>query len=444
MLRVILPSRERSMFDNVRRFSPSPRAVRPAPDPLGLYLRAGRNDHRDLSDLLAGGHAACHGVVFDPTLMKRHAELREQVLNRKLDAILDPKTQQSALPGSYTDDLGGVPWGAGRAHLHSDFEGMAGRRRVAALGSFVLDHGFTQVLAPTHVLRSAADPWLAADAEATRQLRNHLDRRSRVDVPIIYSLASPYAVLRNREQRRRLIRSLREIPASAFWLKIEGFGSSSSATAARSYIEAAVEFHDLAVPLVADHVGGLAGLALLAFGAVGGIAHGITLGERFDANAWRKPRSGGGFGAHRRVYFPSLDLMLKPAQAKALLGVSPRARSLFGCKDTDCCPRNVTDQIENPGRHFLRQRMEQVSWLQGIPEELRPQRFLDRHVRPATDLALAAATINWEDDAMAKKTREHRKRLDSLRVVLGHQAANNPPRSFALLPETRAARETRP
>ena len=29
-----------------------PRLIRPAPDPLGLYFRVGRNDHRELLDLL--------------------------------------------------------------------------------------------------------------------------------------------------------------------------------------------------------------------------------------------------------------------------------------------------------------------------------------------------------------------------------------------------------
>jgi hypothetical protein len=70
-----------------------PRAVRPAPDPLALYLRPGRNDHRDILNLISAGDAACFGAVFDPTLLRRHAELREQILKHRLDALLDTKTQ---------------------------------------------------------------------------------------------------------------------------------------------------------------------------------------------------------------------------------------------------------------------------------------------------------------------------------------------------------------
>lgn len=164
------------MNGDVTSFPSFPRAVRPAPDPLGLYLRPGRNDHRDRSNLIAAGDASCFGLVLDPCLMKRHGEVYEQALKHRLDAILDPKTQQSALPGGYSAQLGALPWGVGRPHSQEDFHDSSGRRLVAAIGDFVLAHGFTQVLAPTHLLRSADDTWFASDIETTRRLRDHLDR----------------------------------------------------------------------------------------------------------------------------------------------------------------------------------------------------------------------------------------------------------------------------
>jgi hypothetical protein len=432
------------MSENVTHFPNFPRAVRPAPEPLALYLRLGRNDHREMLNLIASGDVACFGAVFDPCQLARHGELKDQVLAHRLDAILDPKTQQSALPGGQTSALGTLPWGiADRPHQISDFQDTKGRRLIAALGDFVLEQGFTQVIAPTHVLAGADDPWLAVDAESTRRLRNHLNRGNGASVPIIYSLAIPYAVFRDREQRRALIETLKTVSATALWLKIDGFGATCSPTAARTYIQSAAEFHELGVPVIADHVGGVIGLAVMAFGAAGGIAHGVTLGERFDASSWRKPRKGGGFGPQRRVYVPAIDALLKPKEAEALISSSGRARGLFGCTDTRCCPRGIKDMLENPGRHFLYQRMKEIGGLSQVPEQLRPQRFLDTHLRPATDKALAAATIHWEDDVMAKKMQENRKRLDALRVALGHHAERMPPQSFANLPKTRAAREIR-
>jgi hypothetical protein len=424
-------------------FPPFPRVVRPVPNPLALYLRPGRNDHVELSKFVASGDAACSGAVFDATLCERHAELRTQIVEHRLDAILDPKTQPAATIGGYTDAIGRLPWGLPRPHIHTDFEGVSGRRLISALGDFVIEKGFTEVVAPTHLLTKPDDPWLQIDIEATKLLRSHLDRNSAGKVPIIYSLAVSGALFRDGEQRRRLIEAIFAAPIAEVWIKVDGFGASSSATAAKTYIKASTEFHKLGVPVVADYVGGAIGLSLLAFGAVGGMAHGITLGERFSSNGWWRTRMESSFGAHRRVYVPAIDAMLKPNEAKALIEVSARARALFACNDTNCCPRGVRDMIENPARHFLYQRIKEVSGLGGIPEQLRPQRFLDQHLRATSDKALAAATINWEDDAMAKKMQENRKRLDSLRIALGEHAENNPPKSFAQLPLTRAAREGR-
>ena len=74
-------------------FSGFPRSIRPVPDPLGLYIRVGRSHHNHLSDLIAAGDATCFEAVLDPTVCKAQQELRDQVLSRRLDAILDPKTR---------------------------------------------------------------------------------------------------------------------------------------------------------------------------------------------------------------------------------------------------------------------------------------------------------------------------------------------------------------
>jgi hypothetical protein len=196
--------------------------------------------------------------------------------------------------------------------------------------------------------------------------------------------------------------------------------------------------------VIGDHVGGLIGLGLLAFGAVSGIAHGVTMHERFDTAHWRRERHPGkGWSLAHRVYVPELDLLLRPPEARLLLESSVRARNLFGCRDTHCCPRNTKDMLENPARHFLYRRIQDVAELGRTPDSLRAQTFLEGHLRPTTDLALAAANINWSDEAMANRTRQQRKRLDALRVAFSHQWKATPPRSFAAVPLRRAARDRR-
>ena len=73
------------MGENIIDFAVFPRIVRPAPDPLGLYLRVARNDHKELLNLIAAGDASCFGVVFDPTWFERHGELRDKVLQQLSD-----------------------------------------------------------------------------------------------------------------------------------------------------------------------------------------------------------------------------------------------------------------------------------------------------------------------------------------------------------------------
>ena len=89
------------MVDNVIPF-PRPHEMRTEPDALGLYVRAGHNDHAELLNLLAAGDADFFGVVLDAVHDVRHRELRKQIKTRKSDAILEPGTQQSATMGGYT------------------------------------------------------------------------------------------------------------------------------------------------------------------------------------------------------------------------------------------------------------------------------------------------------------------------------------------------------
>lgn len=418
--------------------------MRSAPDPLGLYLRPNHNDHKVLSELIAAGDTAFFGAVLDPSHLKRQNELRDQILDKRIDLILDPKTQEAAFLGRYTENLGKLPWVGGHCNAQDDFSGTQGRRRVTELAKFALNEGFTQVMSPTHFLQSAEDPWFELDIENAIRLRNLLDRHSSQQrIPIIYSLAIPYKVFRNPEQRNRLISQLKRAPIDSLWLKVGNMGSNATSTGIINYIRAAEEFHALGVAVVGDFIGGMAGLSLLSFGAVGGIAHGITFGERFDPSSWaKKPKQGNRFGQERRVYVAAIDMMLKPKQAEMLFEASTRAKSLFGCRDKHCCPRGIQDMVGNPARHFMVQRLGHVSELSQIPEQLRPQRFLERHLRPATDLAVSAERIDWKDKEMMKKTEKNRVRLDNLRVALGNQAVKKPPISFAAHPKTRASRES--
>ena len=200
-------------------------------------------------------------------------------------------------------------------------------------------------------------------------------------IELIYSLALPIDVLRREDERNAVISAIAEAPCDAVWLKIENFGDDASGEKTAAYIAACRDFQGRGVPVIGDHLGGLPGLGALAFGAVGGIAHGVTMLQSFKAAGWRRPRIPGNGGPSRRVYIPHLDLLLKRDAAKALLGSSPRVRALCGCRDTHCRPEGPRDMIGRPARHPLYQRAREIEDLGATPESLRIPQYLDERVR---------------------------------------------------------------
>jgi hypothetical protein len=382
-------------------------------------------------------------MVFESTTVERHKELRERVLAARLDAIVDLRTQPAATIGGFSSELAALPWGLDRPHCPEDFMDASGRRRIAAMGDFVVEHGFTQVIAPTHLVGGSADRWFAIDCESTRRLRHYLDRVGASQIQIHYALAIPYAVLRDDHERDALIHALEDVPADAIWLQVEGLGSDSTANGIRNYIRGARAFESLGKPVVGDGIGGISGLSLLAFGAAGGVAHGVTFGERIDHSSWRRPRDNSPFGRSRRVYLPGLDLVLEPELAATLLNSSTRAKALLGCRDTRCCPRGIRDMIESPARHFLVQRMNQLISLSRLHLPLRAGRFVEDMVRPASDMLLQVSGWHLHDEKLEKKIANQRRRLDAIHTALTAHI-NDIDQRPAALPKTRKARELRP
>ena len=424
--------------------APRIRLVRPAPDPLGLYLRVGHNGQKEMQSFIASGDAALSGIVFDARKVTKHKELLSQVLERRIDAVLDPLTQAMGTIGGYADSMGTLPWCAKRAHAPEDFATEFARHKFAdEIAQFAIAHGFTQILAPTHLISGPDDPWLDIDIATANALRTALQRREAANIQVNYSLAISYAAFRAAAKRHAVLSRLREVKMDSLWLHVDGCGSDSSPAAVRRYGDAAIEFHQLGVPIVADHMGGLVGLSLLAFGAVGGLSHGVTLGERFNCGHWHKVPEGKPFAPKVRIYIPPLDLMLSRVEAEKLFETGGKARTAFGCRNTACCGRGIPDMLQAPARHFLYQRTREVAGLSQIPESLRPQQFLEEHLRPASDRAVLAATQLPLHEDLKKKMEAQSKRLNDLRVVLADYAQERRDVSFAQHPKTRAARETR-
>jgi hypothetical protein len=267
---------------------------------LGFFVRVGRNDHVELLHLIATGERNIFGFVIDAHNIERHHELITEARGHDIDVVLDPKTQQMGFPGSHTDGLAGLPWGLDRHHNITDFDGGKGKRRAAQIVEVAVTNGFTQILGPTHLLSSPNDPWLRRDIAMMNWTAEQI-ARSGTALELVYSLAVPMALLRSADERRAIIAALDDAPCGAIWLKVENFGDNATGEKVAAYIEACRDFHERGIPLIGDHIGGLPGLGALAFGAVGGIAHGVTMQQNFKAANWRRSRAMGGWGPGRRT-----------------------------------------------------------------------------------------------------------------------------------------------
>lgn len=420
-----------------------PRRVRLAPKSLGLYVRAGRNDHLELTNYFSGLGGGYTGVVVDGVYADRHRQLRELVTEKRLELILDPKTQAAATIGGFNRGLSSLPWIGHEPETASDYQAAAGKEKIESLADYVAEFGFSEVLAPTHLIESAEDDWVRIDVENTFRLREALDARDLTNVGLIFPLTMRGSMFRSEIQRLRTVRELAPLDIDAVWLRVDNFGGDTPPSTIVKYIKSASDFHALGVLIIGDSLGGLIGHSVMAFGAVGGLSHGVTYGQRFSTYNWRKPRSGKGFMPAHRIYFPDVDLTVSKKEAEIMMGFSLRAKGLLACKDQHCCPRGADDMLLKPGRHFLRRAAAEVSMLSAVPRDLRPRELLEKRLRPASDRAVKLANLDWKEPKIQKRARSTQKRLDDLRVGLSEFADVYEHRSSSAAPAPRVERESR-
>lgn len=356
-----------------------------------------------------------------------------------LDVVLDPKTHAAAFVGGYSDNLGELPWGLGRQSTLLDYVGDQGRARAAEIAGFATQRSFSAVLAPTHIVAGARDPWFRADVDVAGHMRRDLPSEIAVFYPLVVSMQS----LREPAARREIIDGLQRVQMDALWLRIENFGSDASGEKVRAYIEALSDFHALGVPLISDCVGGIPALSALAFGATGGIAHGVMMLEAFRASGWRRPPSGNPRAPSPRVYIQSLDMLVSREQAEALFGHSTRVRGQHACRDPRCCPKGHRDMMDHPARHYLNQRAREFESLSSTPSSLRVNHLMEHTVRPRSDALAAVASLGITHNRLAATLQDRHRSMGRFRGALSNLAETFEPNSTAQAPLSRSQREDR-
>ncbi len=417
-----------------------PRSVqlRPQSPRFAFFIRVGRNDHLEMLDLIATGEKGIFGFVIEAQNIERHRILMNAARERHYDLILDPNTQRMGFPGGNTGKLATLPWGSVRHHNVTDFDDRPGRIRAKQIVDTALTHGFTHLLGPTHLLNGPNDPWLRPDISTMNFAWEEISRENH-ELGLIYSLALPMDIFRRRPERLALIAAIGDAQCDAIWLKIENFGDDATGEKTAAYIEACRDFHERGIPLVGDCVGGLPGLGAVAFGAIGGIAHGVTIHQNFHASNWRRPPVPSTGGISWRVYIPQLDLLMKPTAAKTLFEASPRIRARCGCRDTRCCPQGTRDMIRRPARHAIYQRARELEGLSETPDSSRVSRYLDERVRRVSDEITMIANVEGLDDDLRKAFLKKQRELGRFRHAMAHLSEVAPPDSLAISPPRRSA-----
>lgn len=408
-----------------------PRLLRPVEAPLALYLRPGRNDHLALAQAVTEGVGGLRGIVFNPPRLDIQKELLGETNRRHIGSILDTRMMELAAPTPSRSDPSPIAWARAGRKTSEEMKGRTGREVAQSIADYVMSNSFSAVLAPTHYLPDGArDSGLSVDSLVAKWLRESLDAGGGNDVPIYYPLALPSAIFRDPTHRKQILDVLKDLSVDSFWLRIHPFGTSASGPIVlRGYVTACQALHPLGVPLVAERSGAI-GVALLAFGAVGGIESGITTGESFDAtNLIRVPRTRGKpFLPPPRVYLKELAAFLEAKEARKFFDLRGM-KSFFGCHER-CCPQGLPDMLTNPRRHFITTRANEVSRLSSVPPTLRRQIYMEDFLRPATDLALQASNA-------FHSLEKHRRRLESWRGTLGAVARENPLKSWSEPPSGR-------
>lgn len=379
----------------------------PNQDPIGQFVRIGY-DHRQMDELLAAGRFPVDHAVFRAALVPQQGDLLAALRAAGRETVLDTGVMDLVHPWRYKTNACNVPWSAeGRPLKRSD---ITKREFALLIARFVVEHKFDAVLSPTHYLENVTDGRFEANVIACERLREALDREGGRHIPIDYHLSIAHVALRDPSQRAHVIQRLASLPAQNLWLHVSPFGITSSAAVVRRFIETAYDLLTLKTPIIVDGVAGLPALALLAFGAAGGIAHGVTLHERFTAPNQTEPKRQNGRGGSQavRALLPALDCQLSRPEYD-LIVAAPGGRRAIACADRSCCPRGLEDTWAKPKAHYLRQRRLPLENLANIPNLRRAEHFLnvdltqiERKAREVGRLKITDEHLKFKIDAQVK------------------------------------------
>lgn len=372
------------------------RHLRRTSHPLASYLRVGHRDGRLISDLLDTGLPAGAGVIVDPAAEERTSELRHIARMHAREIILDTRSVELATLGGWNSTTASrLDWAPKSApHTANSLTGDEGQRLVRGIVEAAITQGATAVLSPTHFLDSDF-AWIAVDAELTSSLRTQLDDAGATATAIYYPLVASAKWLRRDGMLTQTMQFLQGLIADesvdAVFLRIHGFGTRQAGPRnLRAYVRLARQLHDLGVPLVAERTGTV-GVALAAFGAVGGVESSVTHGESCDIRRLMRPSTGRPFVPPPRVYLTDALAMVSRSEAESLL--ARRGFAGLRCQDL-CCHRDRDGMVSDPRRHFVVTRSRELLRMSNVPAPDRGDHYVRSVLLPAVNQSARLARVD--------------------------------------------------
>jgi hypothetical protein len=400
------------------------------PPRIAQYLRIGTTGYRHLEHLLSAGKLLPERFVVNAASCEKQIDLVTALQGMGRQIVLDSNAAELSAIGRYGGAMRDAPWAQAERPLEQDdFIPGTNRSIIEPIARFAVEKKVSEVFSPTHFITDARDSWLSISNAACRALRDALDREGGREISIDYPLIISYGLLRDSVARKIIVRQLSDLPFDRLWLRVSGFGADARPAGIGHYINAAYDFHELGRPIIGDHIGGLAGLALVAFGGASGFSHGAGSAERFYAGDWNKLAGEGRGNGKKRIYTPGLDRQVYVSDLRELFKSSRSARSILGCTDKKCC-KDIEAMLKDPEAHYLKQRNNQIRDIERAPSAQRPSRLLDEHVASAERVAKKAARLRSASEPMKKIFAGAEKRIGLMHDVLGnldHMLGGAPP-----------------
>ncbi len=390
--------------------------LHPPKHPISHVVRIGHTGHKILENLYTAGRAPISRAVVDAGHSLHQKELIATLSNSGVEIILDTKAAELASIAGIHSKAGQLPWAnANRPHNPTDWAGHEGVKLARAVADFAIGSGINTVLSPAHLIKNTASQWLVTDLHTTHNLRHALDQRGGDNIRIDYHLMLPIGLLKEIDQLQVVLQRLRSVPVDNVWLRVSGYGMDGSPAGTKRFIEAAWALSKFNKPLIADQVGGLVGLALAAFGAVGGICQGVAEKENFQVSGWNRAPGPGG-SSEKRIYLPQLDMFLYKSKAEIFMA-GRNAKSLVTCNDRTCCqkPEDMFDQSQ---AHALTQSARAIEHLNNQPELKRIDHLLGEIIPETGRNLRKARKIKISDEKLTRRIAKKSDRLDLMYQTL--------------------------